>query len=121
MLESRRIYFLWQKCIHRLIYNVYIYRLGYGHSTPRTDGGKMFTMLYAIIGIPLGLVMFNSIGERLNNFSSVVINRLRRLVKARQREATETDLILVVSSLSLIVVTAGAALFSHYEGKKPSI
>ena len=37
--------------------------LGYGHSTPKTFGGKFFTMLYATIGIPLGLVMFNSIGN----------------------------------------------------------
>ena len=36
--------------------------LGYGHSTPKTPGGKIFTMIYATIGIPLGLVMFNSIG-----------------------------------------------------------
>ena len=56
---------------------------GYGHSTPKTEGGKLFTMVYAMIGIPLGLVMFNSIGERLNNFSSVVINKLRRALKAR--------------------------------------
>ncbi len=40
-------------------------------------------MVYAMIGIPLGLVMFNSIGERLNNFSSFVINKLRRGLKAR--------------------------------------
>ena len=90
---------------------------GYGHSTPKTDGGKLFTMIYAIIGIPLGLVMFNSIGERLNNFSSIVINKLRRALKARQAETTEMDLICVVSSLSAIVVTLGAAAFSHYEGQ----
>jgi hypothetical protein len=36
---------------------------GYGHSTPKTMWGKLFTMLYASFGIPLGLVMFNSIGN----------------------------------------------------------
>ena len=36
---------------------------GYGHSTPKTRWGKGFTMVYAMIGIPLGLVMFNSIGQ----------------------------------------------------------
>lgn len=77
----------------------------------------MFTVIYATIGIPLGLVMFNSIGERLNNFSSVVINKLRRGLKARQAETTEMDLICVVSSLSALVVTVGAAAFSHYEGR----
>ena len=75
-------------------------------------------MVYAMIGIPLGLVMFNSIGERLNNFSSIVINKLRRLIKAKQAETTEIDLILVVTTLSLIVTTLGAAAFSHYEGRK---
>ena len=37
--------------------------LGYGHSCPKTLWGRMFTMLYASLGIPLGLVMFNSIGK----------------------------------------------------------
>lgn len=43
--------------------------VGYGHSTPCTIGGKLFTMFYAIVGIPLGLVMFQSIGERVNMLS----------------------------------------------------
>jgi hypothetical protein len=28
--------------------------------------------------------MFNSIGERLNNFSSIVINKVRKTLKAKQ-------------------------------------
>lgn len=43
--------------------------IGYGHSTPTTIAGKLFTMCYAMIGIPLGLVMFQSIGERVNVLS----------------------------------------------------
>ena len=89
---------------------------GYGHSTPKTEGGKIFTMIYAIIGIPIGLVMFNSIGERFNYFASMVINKIRKLVKARQPETTEMDLICVGSTLSAIVFTSGAAAFAHYEG-----
>ena len=61
--------------------------------------------------------MFNSIGERLNNFSSIVINKVRKTLKAKQTEATEMDLIFVVSTLSGIVTTTGAAAFSHYEGQ----
>jgi potassium channel subfamily K protein 9 len=61
--------------------------------------------------------MFNSIGERLNNLSSIVINKVRKTLKAKQTEATEMDLICVVSTLSAIVATTGAAAFSQYEGK----
>ena len=35
----------------------------YGHSTPATDLGKIVTIVYAGIGIPLCMVMFQSMGE----------------------------------------------------------
>ncbi|KAK9404756.1 potassium channel subfamily K member 15 [Crotalus adamanteus] len=40
--------------------------IGYGHAAPGTDAGKVFCMFYAILGIPLTLVMFQSLGERMN-------------------------------------------------------
>jgi potassium channel subfamily K protein 9 len=64
---------------------------GYGHSTPNTISGKLFTMFYAIIGIPLGLVMFQSIGERLNKFSSVVIQNVKQLLNCRDIEVKPRD------------------------------
>ena len=91
--------------------------IGYGHSTPKTFGGRMFTMLYATFGIPLGLVMFNSIGERFNNFTSIIVGKLRKLIKAKQAETTELDLMGVVTILSLTLTFTGASAFSHYEGK----
>jgi hypothetical protein len=57
----------------------FMYCAGYGHSTPATLYGKLFTMCYAAIGIPLGLVMFQSIGERLNGFSSFAIRNIKKL------------------------------------------
>ena len=40
-------------------------------------------MFYAIVGIPLGLVMFQSIGERVNKFSSVVIRNVKRILNCK--------------------------------------
>ena len=90
--------------------------IGYGHSTPKTFGGRTFTILYATFGIPLGLVMFNSIGERFNNFTSIVVGKLRKLVKAKQPETTEVDLMAVVTILSFTLTFTGAQVFSHFEG-----
>ena len=92
--------------------------IGYGHSTPKTDGGKFFTIIYAGIGIPLGLVMFNSIGERFNAFTSIIVNKIRKLFKAKQPETTELDLMSVVTVLSLTLMFTGAATFSHFEGTR---
>lgn len=115
--------------------------IGYGHSTPVTIGGKAFCMGYAMVsfvlflnfpphlgystdwfffhkqvGIPLGLVMFQSIGERLNKFVSVFIRRAKIYIRCRQTEATETNLMLFNGMLSSIIITTGAAVFSRYEG-----
>lgn len=90
--------------------------IGYGHSTPNTIGGKLFTMGYAIVGIPLGLVMFQSIGERLNKFSSVVIRNVKKLLRCKNVDASEINLICVVTTLSSLTIAGGAAAFSRYEG-----
>ncbi|XP_051156154.1 two pore potassium channel protein sup-9 [Leptopilina boulardi] len=90
--------------------------IGYGHSTPNTIRGKLFTMFYAIVGIPLGLVMFQSIGERVNKFSSVVIRNVKRLLNCRNVQASEINLICVVTTLSILTIAGGAAAFSRYEG-----
>ncbi|XP_031631552.1 two pore potassium channel protein sup-9-like isoform X2 [Contarinia nasturtii] len=90
--------------------------IGYGHSTPSTIGGKLFTMCYAIVGIPLGLVMFQSIGERVNRLSSFVIKSVKSSLNCERTVASELDLICVVTTLSSLTIAGGAAAFSKFEG-----
>ncbi|XP_021946174.1 two pore potassium channel protein sup-9 [Folsomia candida] len=90
--------------------------IGYGHSTPSTVAGRAFCMLYAAIGIPLGIVMFQSIGERLNKGASIVIRNLKKICRCKKTEATELNLMTATSVLSSIIMTSGAAVFSSYEG-----
>ncbi|XP_055595780.1 two pore potassium channel protein sup-9 [Uranotaenia lowii] len=89
--------------------------IGYGHSTPSTVSGKIFTMCYAAIGIPLGLVMFQSIGERVNKLSSVIVHAVKTSFNCKKAIASEVDLILVVTTLSSLTIAGGAAAFSKFE------
>ena len=52
----------------------------YGHSTPATDLGKIVTIVYAGIGIPLCMVMFQSMGKMrsdgTSSFKDIILNIL---------------------------------------------
>uniref|UniRef100_A0A915M6R6 Potassium channel domain-containing protein n=1 Tax=Meloidogyne javanica TaxID=6303 RepID=A0A915M6R6_MELJA len=49
---------------------VVISTIGYGHSTPNTRAGRLFCMVYALGGIPLGLVTFQSESTRTFGFAA---------------------------------------------------
>lgn len=91
------------------------YSSGYGHSTPQTVGGKIFCMFYSLCGIPLCIVMFQSVGERLNTFVTFLVKGIRKCFRMKSTEVSETNLILITLNLSTIVLTSGAAIFSHFE------
>ena len=102
------------KRVNYLIQFVYIFA-GYGHSTPQTDSGKVFCMFYALIGIPLCIIMFQSVGERLNTLITYIMKQLKKCFRMKHEEVSETNVIIITMNLSLLVLTAGAAAFSHYE------
>ena len=89
---------------------------GYGHSCPKTVGGKIFCMFYALAGIPLNIVMFQSVGERLNTFVTYLLKTGKKCLKMRSAEVSQTNLIMICMNLSSIVLAGGAAAFSVYEG-----
>ena len=96
------------------IFNVFL--PGFGYSTPKTVGGKVFCMFYALVGIPLNLIMFQSIGERLNIFVTFVLKHFKKCFRFKSSEVSQTNLIFVCVNMSSIVVAGGAYAFSRIEG-----
>ncbi|XP_061563118.1 potassium channel subfamily K member 3a [Cololabis saira] len=90
--------------------------IGYGHAAPSTDGGKVFCMLYALLGIPLTLVMFQSVGERINTFVRCLLHRLKKCLGMRHTEVSLVNMVIVgfISCMSTLCV--GALAFSYFEG-----
>ncbi|KAH9510901.1 Potassium channel sub K member 9 [Dermatophagoides farinae] len=63
----------------------------------------------------IGLVMFQSIGERLNTFVEKGLKQCKKCFRCKNQEVSESNLILFVMLLSTIVMTTGAAMFSTFE------
>ncbi|CAH8643304.1 unnamed protein product [Schistosoma mattheei] len=88
--------------------------IGYGHSTPKTFGGKIFCMCYALPGIPLCLIMFQSIGERMNTIITYLLKKSNLMCKIHKL-ISQTHLMIVSFTIGSIVLTIGAIVFSRYE------
>uniref|UniRef100_A0A8D0HDR2 Potassium two pore domain channel subfamily K member 15 n=1 Tax=Sphenodon punctatus TaxID=8508 RepID=A0A8D0HDR2_SPHPU len=69
--------------------------IGYGHAAPGTDAGKVFCMFYAILGIPLTLVMFQSLGERMNTIVRMLLKKIKKCLGMRKTSVSMENMVLV--------------------------
>ncbi|CAL8403094.1 unnamed protein product [Arctogadus glacialis] len=90
--------------------------IGYGHTVPCTDAGKAFCMIYAVLGIPLTLVMFQSLGERMNTLVRSLLRHAKRSLGLREVEVSMCNMVLVGLLFCSSTLCVGAAAFSHLEG-----
>ncbi len=95
---------------------VVITLIGYGHSTPRTTAGKCFCILYSLIGIPIALIMFQSVGERLNSLISFLLGKVKRKLKLKNQEVGLIDLITVETALTFTITYIASYVFMKNEG-----
>ncbi|KAJ7988810.1 hypothetical protein DPEC_G00313060 [Dallia pectoralis] len=90
--------------------------IGYGHAAPSTDSGKVFCMFYALLGIPLTLVMFQSMGERINTLVRYLLHRAKQCLGLRNTEVSMANMVTIGFFSCMSTLCLGAAAFSHYEG-----
>ncbi|XP_053316908.1 potassium channel subfamily K member 3 [Spea bombifrons] len=89
--------------------------IGYGHAAPSTDGGKVFCMFYALLGIPLTLVMFQSLGERINTLVKYLLHRIKKCLGMRRTEVSMANMVIIGFFSCISTLCIGAAAFSYYE------
>ncbi|EFB28049.1 hypothetical protein PANDA_009456, partial [Ailuropoda melanoleuca] len=89
--------------------------LRYGHAAPGTDAGKAFCMFYAVLGIPLTLVMFQSLGERMNTFVRYLLKRIKKCCGMRNTDVSMENMVTVGFFSCMGTLCIGAAAFSQCE------
>lgn len=72
-------------------------------------------MFYAVLGIPLTLVMFQSLGERINTCVRHLLRRAKRGLGLQKSEVSMGNMVLVGLLSCMSTLCIGAATFSHFE------
>lgn len=73
-------------------------------------------MFYAALGIPLTLVMFQTLGERINALVRFLLRRAKQGLGLRQAEVSLGNMVLAGLLSCACTLCVGAGIFSHFEG-----
>ena len=84
------------------------------YSIPNTTIGKLVCILYALIGIPMTLIMFQSVGERLNMLIGILIAKMKNKLGFINQKVDLIDLITVEIILTLTIIFTSSFVFMKY-------
>ncbi|KAM9354384.1 potassium channel subfamily K member 2b isoform 2-T2 [Pholidichthys leucotaenia] len=93
--------------------------IGFGNISPHTEGGRIFCIIYALLGIPLFGFLLAGVGDQLGTIFGKGIARVEKMIVKWQVSQTK---IRVISTLlfilfgCLIFVALPAVIFKHIEG-----
>ncbi len=75
----------------------------------------MFLSIFFLLNRPLNLIMFQSVGERLNAIISFILSRLKRLFGFRHHKVSSFELIAVELGMTTMLVVGGSFIFRNQE------
>ncbi|KAK7913363.1 hypothetical protein WMY93_013574 [Mugilogobius chulae] len=93
--------------------------IGFGNTSPHTEGGRIFCIVYALLGIPLFGFLLAGVGDQLGTIFGKGIARVEKMFVHGDISQTK---IRVISTLifvlvgCLLFVALPAVIFKHIEG-----
>ncbi|XP_027896296.1 potassium channel subfamily K member 2 isoform X1 [Xiphophorus couchianus] len=93
--------------------------IGFGNISPHTEGGRIFCILYALLGIPLFGFLLAGVGDQLGTIFGKGIAKVEKMIvkwKVSQTKIRVISTLLFILFGCLIFVALPAVIFKHIEG-----
>uniref|UniRef100_A0A8C6UWF4 Potassium channel domain-containing protein n=1 Tax=Neogobius melanostomus TaxID=47308 RepID=A0A8C6UWF4_9GOBI len=90
--------------------------IGFGNTSPHTQGGRIFCIMYALLGIPLFGFLLAGVGDQLGTIFGKGIARVEKMFVVSQTKIRVISTILFVLFGCLFFVALPTAIFKHIEG-----
>ncbi|XP_071753105.1 potassium channel subfamily K member 2 [Centroberyx gerrardi] len=93
--------------------------IGFGNISPHTEGGRIFCIIYALLGIPLFGFLLAGVGDQLGTIFGKGIAKVEKMIvkwKVSQTKIRVISTVLFILFGCLIFVALPAVIFKHIEG-----
>ncbi|XP_073240420.1 uncharacterized protein [Porites lutea] len=90
--------------------------IGYGHVTPCTDGGRIFCILYALVGIPLTWLMLSTLAQHINHWIGLALECCHERVLKRKPSRIEIKSAAITLMISVLMILTIALFGCYLEG-----
>ncbi|XP_041661802.1 potassium channel subfamily K member 2-like [Cheilinus undulatus] len=93
--------------------------IGFGNISPHTEGGRIFCIIYALLGIPLFGFLLAGVGDQLGTIFGKGIAKVEKMIvkwKVSQTKIRVFSTLLFILFGCLIFVALPAVIFQHIEG-----
>uniref|UniRef100_A0A668A721 Potassium channel, subfamily K, member 2b n=1 Tax=Myripristis murdjan TaxID=586833 RepID=A0A668A721_9TELE len=93
--------------------------IGFGNISPHTEGGRIFCMIYALLGIPLFGFLLAGVGDQLGTIFGKGIAKVEKMIvkwKVSQTKIRVISTVLFILFGCLIFVTLPVIIFKNIEG-----
>ncbi|XP_069371309.1 potassium channel subfamily K member 2b isoform X1 [Paralichthys olivaceus] len=93
--------------------------IGFGNISPHTEGGRIFCIIYALLGIPLFGFLLAGVGDQLGTIFGKGIAKVEKMIvkwKVSQTKIRVISTLVFILFGCLIFVALPAVIFKHIEG-----
>ncbi|XP_051510796.1 potassium channel subfamily K member 2b [Myxocyprinus asiaticus] len=93
--------------------------IGFGNISPHTEGGRIFCIIYALLGIPLFGFLLAGVGDQLGTIFGKGIAKVEKMIHKWNVSQTKIRVISTIIFIlfgCLLFVTLPAIIFKHIEG-----
>ncbi|XP_040016259.2 potassium channel subfamily K member 2-like isoform X1 [Gasterosteus aculeatus] len=93
--------------------------IGFGNISPHTEGGRIFCIIYAVLGIPLFGFLLAGVGDQLGTIFGKGIAKVEKMIvkwKVSQTKIRVISTLIFILFGCLIFVALPVVIFKHIEG-----